>query len=58
MAGFSTGKGDDGTTGRLGEGRLWKSDPMIDTVGVIDELTSIIGIARSQTVSENIKTII
>jgi cob(I)alamin adenosyltransferase len=56
MATFFTGKGDDGMTNRLGEGRLWKSDPIIDTVGVIDELSSIIGIARSQVGMESIKT--
>ena len=55
MAAFYTGKGDDGTTGRLGEGRLWKSDPIIDSVGVIDELTSILGIARRHSGSENTK---
>ncbi len=58
MAAFYTGKGDDGTTGRLGEGRLWKSDPVIETVGTIDELTSIIGIARSNAGSETIISIL
>ncbi len=58
MAAFYTGKGDDGTTGMLGEGRLWKSDLVIETVGTIDELTSIIGIARSHVGLETIPNIL
>ncbi|MHC1785324.1 MAG: cob(I)yrinic acid a,c-diamide adenosyltransferase [Anaerolineaceae bacterium] len=44
---FFTGKGDDGTTGWLGAGRLRKNDPRIETLGNLDECTSLIGTARA-----------
>ncbi len=46
---FYTGKGDRGDTGRLGgEGRLPKSDRLIDTIGTLDEVSAALGLARSQ----------
>lgn len=47
MTTFYTGKGDRGDTGRLGEGRVPKSDLLIETIGTFDETTSAIGLARS-----------
>ncbi len=44
MPGFYTGRGDDGTTGTLGPKRLKKNDCLIESIGDIDELNSIIGI--------------
>lgn len=44
---FYTGKGDRGDTGRLGEGRIPKSDLLIETLGTFDETTSAIGLARA-----------
>ncbi|MBN1921637.1 MAG: cob(I)yrinic acid a,c-diamide adenosyltransferase [Anaerolineae bacterium] len=46
---FYTGKGDHGDTARLGgQGRLAKSDALIDTIGTMDEATCAIGLARAQ----------
>jgi len=39
--------GDDGYTGILGEGRLLKSHPRIETVGTIDEVSAALGLARA-----------
>ncbi len=47
MTGFFTGKGDDGTTGILGDGRVSKSDPLMDVIGNVDELTASIGLSRA-----------
>jgi len=44
---FFTGKGDDGLTGWLGEGRLPKYDLRIEALGSIDECTAALGVARS-----------
>lgn len=44
---FFSGKGDDGTTGWLGEGRLPKYDLRIETLGAVDESTAALGLARS-----------
>ena len=43
-----TRTGDDGTTGLVGGGRAPKDSPVIETGGDIDELSAIIGVARSQ----------
>jgi cob(I)alamin adenosyltransferase len=37
MPKFYTRKGDDGTTGILGEGRLSKSDLRMEVIGCLDE---------------------
>ncbi len=42
---YYTRKGDDGTSGMLGEGRPSKSDPVFHAVGDVDELNSAIGVA-------------
>jgi cob(I)alamin adenosyltransferase len=44
---FFTGKGDDGYTGLLGEGRVPKYHPRPQAVGAIDEATAALGVARS-----------
>lgn len=51
---FYTGKGDNGTTGWLGSGRLSKFDPRIETLGSLDECTSLIGTARAVIRSDEI----
>lgn len=40
-------RGDDGTTGWLGKGRLKKSDLRIETVGTLDEASAALGLARA-----------
>lgn len=47
MTRFFTSKGDDGTTGFLGEGRLKKYDLRMETLGTLDELTAALGLARN-----------
>jgi cob(I)alamin adenosyltransferase len=47
MTRFFTGKGDDGYTGLLGEGRIPKYHPKTEAVGTVDEATAAFGIARS-----------
>ena len=39
-----TRKGDDGSTGLLGDRRVLKSDPRIDCCGTLDELNAAIGV--------------
>jgi cob(I)alamin adenosyltransferase len=47
MSPFYTGRGDDGTTGQLGEGRLPKHHPRIEALGAIDEAGAALGLARA-----------
>lgn len=47
MSKFYTGKGDDGTTGILGEGRVEKFDLRMEALGTLDELSAALGLARS-----------
>lgn len=44
----STGSGDDGTTTLLGGGRMSKSDGRIIVLGDVDEASSFIGLARTE----------
>jgi cob(I)alamin adenosyltransferase len=39
--------GDDGSTGLLGEGRLPKYAPRLETLGVLDEASAALGLARA-----------
>lgn len=47
MTSFYTRTGDEGTTGVLGKTRLPKDDERIEALGAIDELSSVLGLARS-----------
>ncbi len=47
MSSFYTRSGDDGTTGQLGEGRLPKYHPKMETLGTLDEASAALGLARS-----------
>lgn len=49
MAKVTTGTGDAGYTGLLGEQRVLKYDPRPDTFGTVDEATSALGLARALT---------
>ena len=42
-----TGTGDDGTTGLFAGGRVSKADLRVECYGTVDELNSVMGIARS-----------
>lgn len=48
MAHFFSGKGDDGTTGLLGEGRIPKYNLRMEAIGAVDEASAALGFARSQ----------
>ncbi len=45
---FYTAKGDDGTTGLLGEGRVPKYHDRMEAVGALDEASAALGLARAQ----------
>src|SRR5574341_1816952 len=47
MTRFYTRTGDDGTTGLLGDERVPKYHPRIETIGNIDEASAAIGAARA-----------
>ncbi|MGB8213014.1 MAG: cob(I)yrinic acid a,c-diamide adenosyltransferase [Anaerolineales bacterium] len=47
MAPIYTRTGDDGTTGLLGESRLPKYHPRMETLGVLDEASAALGLARA-----------
>jgi cob(I)alamin adenosyltransferase len=42
-----TRTGDEGMTGLIGGGRAPKNDPRIEAYGTVDELSSIVGVARA-----------
>jgi cob(I)alamin adenosyltransferase len=44
---FYTGRGDDGSTGLLGPGRVPKYDPRPETYGTVDEAQAAMGLARA-----------
>jgi cob(I)alamin adenosyltransferase len=58
MAKVTTGTGDTGYTGLLGEQRVPKYDPRPDTFGTVDEATSALGLARALTKDQRVKDII
>lgn len=58
MSRYFTAKGDDGTTGLLGEGRISKADLRMEVLGVLDEVSAALGLARAASKSEQVvKTI-
>ncbi len=48
---FYTAKGDDGTTGLLGEGRVPKYHARMEALGALDEASAAMGLARAQCVA-------
>jgi cob(I)alamin adenosyltransferase len=58
MAKVTTGTGDTGYTGLLGEQRVPKYDPRPDTFGTVDEATSALGLARATTSDPTVKEMI
>lgn len=58
MAKVTTGTGDTGYTGLIGEGRVPKYDPRPDTFGTVDEATSALGLARALTQDNEIRDLI
>jgi cob(I)alamin adenosyltransferase len=58
MAKVTTGTGDTGYTGLIGEERVPKYDVRPDTFGTVDEATSALGLARAMTQDQQVKDII
>ncbi len=58
MSPYYTGKGDDGTTGLLGEGRVSKSDLRLETLGSLDEASAALGLARSLMKSSKLSAVV
>jgi cob(I)alamin adenosyltransferase len=58
LAKVTTGEGDTGYTGLLGEQRVPKYDPRPDTFGTVDEATSALGLARAAATDPQVKQII
>jgi cob(I)alamin adenosyltransferase len=58
MAKVTTGTGDTGYTGLLGDQRVAKYDPRPDTFGTVDEATSALGLARAMSKDPKVKQII
>lgn len=48
---FYTAKGDDGTTGLLGEGRVPKYHVRMEAIGALDEASTALGLARAQCIA-------
>jgi cob(I)alamin adenosyltransferase len=58
MAKVTTGTGDTGFTGLLGNQRVPKYDPRPDTFGTVDEATSALGLARATTQDKTAREVI
>jgi cob(I)alamin adenosyltransferase len=58
MAKVTTGAGDSGYTGLLGDQRVPKYDPRPDTFGTVDEATSALGLARALTTDKRASALI
>jgi cob(I)alamin adenosyltransferase len=58
MSPFYTRTGDDGTTSILGENRLPKHHPRMETLGTLDEASAALGLARALSHSTQICTLL
>ena len=58
MSPFYTRAGDGGSTGILGEDRLPKSHPRIETLGSLDEASAALGLARAFSHAAQVKAIL
>ena len=55
---FYTSRGDDGTTGLLGEGRVPKYHDRMEALGALDEASAALGLARAQCSVSNTPSIL
>ncbi|MDE1834486.1 MAG: cob(I)yrinic acid a,c-diamide adenosyltransferase, partial [Candidatus Micrarchaeota archaeon] len=53
---YFTGRGDDGTTGILSNKRVRKDDALIEAIGNLDELNSVVGVALGQIKDETVRS--
>ena len=58
MSPFYTQKGDEGSTGLLGEGRVPKFDLRIEALGSLDEATASLGLVRASATTPEIAPLI
>jgi cob(I)alamin adenosyltransferase len=58
MSPIYTQKGDEGSTGLLGEGRVPKFDLRIEALGALDEATAALGLARASSNTPEITPLI
>ena len=58
MKRFYTGNGDDGYSGLLAEGRVPKHHGLFETIGTIDEVSAVLGVARAKSKTEKIKDVV
>jgi len=55
---FYTRKGDDGSTGLLGEGRVPKYHHRMEALGAVDEATAALGLARAACLADETPSLI
>lgn len=53
-----TKTGDDGTTGLFGGGRVRKASARVDAYGTVDELNSVLGVARATGLAKEIDDVL
>jgi cob(I)alamin adenosyltransferase len=58
MEKFYSGTGDDGFTGLLGPGRIPKNHPRTEAIGVIDEASAALGVARATCLNEQARPLL
>ncbi len=58
MAKVTTRRGDQGYTGLLGSERVPKYDPRVEALGLLDESTSALGLARASATDERVRALI
>jgi cob(I)alamin adenosyltransferase len=58
MTKLFTGRGDDGTTGLLGDKRVQKSDIRLEAIGTLDELSANLGVAKGHVSDKFVKSVL
>jgi len=55
---YRYGRGDDGYTDLMGGGRVRKNHPRVAAYGSVDELSSVIGVAKTFTEEEDVRNVL
>jgi cob(I)alamin adenosyltransferase len=53
-----TKTGDDGSTGLFGGARVDKDDPRVEAYGTVDELNSVVGLARATSLPDDLSALL
>ena len=53
-----TKTGDEGTTGLFGGGRVRKDEARVEAYGTVDELNSVVGVARAASLPVDVETVL